>query len=105
MIERLDFERNQTKDSSGRAALVKHVGAESGQAFQAERKVEFETLFKAMLLGVGHHAVGQLLGLGRSHLRQVERHQMAVHTNLGRRVGGDVQIAAVHLQHSLEQIA
>ena len=57
-----------------------------------------------MLLRIGHHAVGQLLGLSRIQLWQIERHQVAMDTDLGRRVGGDVKIASIHLQHAAEQI-
>ena len=105
LVERLDLERNDAEHGRGRAALVEEVGAEAGQALQAEGEVEFEILFEAVLLRIGHDAVGELLGLGRRQLRQVERHQVAVHAHLRRRVGGDVQIAARHLQHSFQQIA
>ena len=71
LIERFDLERNDTEDSRSRATLIEYVGTEAGQAFQAERKVEFEAFFKAVLLRISHYAIGQLLGLGRRHLRQV----------------------------------
>ena len=105
LIERLDLEWNETENRGRRTTLIEDVRTETGQTFQTEGEVELEALFKAMLLRVGHDAIGQLLGLGRSHLRQIERHQMTVHADLWRRVGGDVQIAAIHLQHSFEQIA
>ena len=104
LVEGLDLERNQTEDGRGGAALVEDVGAEAGQALQAEGEVEFEVFFEAVLLRVGHDAVGQLLGLGRRQLRQVERHQVSVHANLRRRIGGDVEIASPHLQQPFQQI-
>ena len=72
------------KTAARGAALVEDVGAEAGQALQTEGEVEFEVFFEAVLLRVGHDAVGQLLGFGRRHLRQVERHQVSVHANLRR---------------------
>ena len=105
LMEGLDLERNETEDARRGAALVEDVGAEAGQALQAEGEVEFETLFEAMLLGIAHHAVGQLFGLRRGELRQIERHQMPVHPDLRRRVGGDMEVAAGHFQHAPKQIA
>ena len=84
LVEGLDLERDQTENSRGRAALVEGVGAETGQSLQTEGEVKFEVLFEAMLLRVGHDAVGQLLGFGRRHLRQIERYQVAVNANLRR---------------------
>ena len=84
LVERLDLEWNETEDRRCRAALIENVGAESGQSFQAEREIQFKVLFEAMLLGVGHHAVGELLGFRRSHLRKIERNQVSVHANLRR---------------------
>ncbi len=104
LVEGLDLERNQAEDGRGGAALVEGVGAEAGQALQTEGEVQLEIFFEAVLLRIGHDAVGQLLGFGRRHLRQVERHQMPVHPNLRRRVGGDVEIASPHLQQPLQQI-
>ncbi len=104
LVERLDLEGNQTKHGRRGATLVEHVGAEAGQAFQSEGEVEFEAFLEAVLLGVRHDAVGQLLGLGGSHLRKIQRHQVPVDADLGRRIGGDVEIAAIHLQHAFQQI-
>ena len=52
LVERLDFERNQTEDSCGGAALVEHVGAEAGQPFQSEGEIQFKAFFEAVLLRV-----------------------------------------------------
>src|SRR5229473_2064002 len=83
---------------------VEHVGTEAGQSLQSKRKVELQALLEAVLLGIGHDAVGQLLGFSGRHLRQIQRHEMPVNADLGRRIGSDVEIAAVHLQHSLQQV-
>ena len=64
--EALDLKRNDAEDRSNGSALVEDVGAEAGQALESEGEIEFEILFEAMLLGIGHHRVGQLLGVGRT---------------------------------------
>ena len=84
LVEGLDLERNHAEYGSRSAALVEAVRAETGQALQAKRKVQFEVLFKTVLLRIGHDAVGELLGLSRRQLRQVERHQVPVHAHLRR---------------------
>ena len=63
--ERFDFEWDHAEDSRSGATLVKKIAAEARQAFQSERKVEFQIFFKAVLLGIGQHAIGELLGFGR----------------------------------------
>ena len=52
-----------------RAALVEDVGAEAGQALDAEREVDLEVLLEPVLLVVGEDRVGELLGLGRRQRR------------------------------------
>ncbi len=104
LVKILDFKRNHTEHGRGRAALIENVGTKTSEALQTERKVQFKAFLEAMLLRVGHDRVGKLLGLRRRHLRQVERDQVPVHANLGRRIGGDVEIAAAHLQHPFQQI-
>src|SRR5262249_25912567 len=90
LVKILDLERNDAEHGRRRTTLIEYVRAETGQSLQAEREVELEAFFKAVLLRVGHDAVGQLLGFSRRHLRQVERHQVPVDTNLRRRIGGNV---------------
>ena len=65
LVEAADLLGDQPVDGGDRAALVEHVAAEARQAADAEREVELERLLEALLLRVGQHAVGQLLGLGR----------------------------------------
>jgi hypothetical protein len=103
--ERLDLERNQTEDSGGSSTLVEDVAAEAREALESEGKVQFQRLFEAMLLGIGHHTVGELLGFRRRHLWQVEWHQMAADADLWRRIRRNMKIASRHLQHSAQQIA
>src|SRR5208282_3361110 len=71
LVERFDLKRNQTENASRSTALVENVGAEASEALQPEREIQFEGFFKPVFLRVGHHAVGQLLGLSRRQLRQV----------------------------------
>src|SRR5581483_10523933 len=103
LVERLDLERDDAEDRAGGAALIEQVAAEAGQALEAEAEVELPVFFEAVLLRIGEHAVAELLGLSRLHGRHVERLQVAVYAHLRRRVGGDVEIAAVRLQHFSEQ--
>ena len=102
--ERLDLESDHAKHRGGGPALIKKIATEARQPFQSEREVEFQIFFEAMLLGIGEHAVSELLGLGRRQRRHVQRVQVPVHPDLRRRVGGNVQIAATHLQHLAKQI-
>ena len=85
--------------------MIEDIGSEASEALQTEGEVQFETFFEAVLLRIGHHAVGQLLGFSGRQLGQIERHQVSVHADLWRRVGGDVEVASIHLQHAAEQIA
>ena len=70
LAEAPDLLGNQPVDGADRAALVEDVAAEAREAVDAEREVELQRLFEALLLRVGQHAVDQLLGLGRRQLRQ-----------------------------------
>ena len=103
--EAFDLKRNDAEDRGNGAALVEDVGAETRQTLQPERKVQLEILFKAVLLSIGHHRVGQLLGVGRTQRRHIQRLQVAVDPNLRRRIGGDVKIAAAEFEQLLQQIA
>ena len=82
--EALDLKRNHAEDRGDGSALVEDVGAEARQALESEGEIEFEILFEAMLLSIGHHRVGQLLGVGRTQGRHVQRLQMAVDADLRR---------------------
>ena len=102
-VKALDLPRNGTKHGGHRAALVKDVAAETGQALQTEGEVEFEVFLEPVLLHVGKNAVGQRLGVCRGERGHVERAQLAVHANARRAIGGEVQVAASHFDHLLEQ--
>ena len=94
LLEVADLVGDRAVDGGHRAALHEDVGAEARQALDAEAEVELEVLLEAVLLRVGQHAVGELLGLDRGQRRQVQRPQLAVDADLGRRVGGDVEVGA-----------
>ena len=53
LLKAEDLVRDRTKNSSDRAFLVEQIGTEPGQALQAEREVQFQILFKTMLLCIG----------------------------------------------------
>ena len=57
LAERFDFERNETEDGRGRAALVKYIGAKTSQTFQSEREIQLQIFFETMLLRIGHNAI------------------------------------------------
>ena len=101
-VKSLDFPGNGTEHRSNGAALIEHVAAEARQVLQTERKVEFQILFEAMLLRVGQHAVCKRFGVSRRERRHVQRAQPAVNAHARRAVGGDVQVAASHLDHFLQ---
>src|SRR3989442_346727 len=71
------------------------------QKHRFEENLELETV----LLGVGEHAISQRLGIGRAQWRHVDRAQLAVDPDPRRAVGGEVQVAAAHLDHFFEQFA
>ena len=100
VLEAFDLLGNQPVDGADGAALVEDVRAEPGDAADAEREVELERLLEALLLRVGHDAVGQLLGLGRRQFRQLEPLQLSMHANLRRRAGRQVEVRALHGRRS-----
>ncbi len=104
-VETLDLPWNGAEYRCHGAALVKDVSAETRQALQAERKVELEVLFQAVLLHVCEDAVRQRLRVGRRQRRHVQRAQLAVHADARSAVRREVQVAAPHLDHLLQQFA
>src|SRR5205085_12182844 len=103
LFEAEDLVGDLAIDGGGGTALIEDVRAEARQSFDAEGEVELERLFEAMLLRVGEDRVGELLRLRRRHRRNVERHELAVDTDLRRGVGGDVKVGATALDHGLEK--
>ena len=94
LLEAADLVGDRPVDGGHRAPLHEDVGAEAGEALDAEAEVELQRLLEAVLLGVGEHAVGELLGLDRGEGRQVQGPELAVHADLRRGVGGDVEVGA-----------
>ena len=92
ILEAFDLFGNQPVDRAHRAALVEHVRAEARDASNPEREVELQRLFEPLLLRVGHDAVRELLRLGRCQIGQLQTPQLAVNTNLRRRVDREVQV-------------
>ena len=103
LLEAADLLGNQPVDGADRAALVEHVDAEAGQALDAEREVELERLLESLLLGVGEHAVGELLRLRRVQVGTGQPHQVSVDTHLRRSGGGDMEVRALHLHQRVQQ--
>ncbi len=84
-VETFDLPRNGTEHRADRSALIEDVAAEAGQILQAEREVQLQVFFEAVLLRVGEHAVGQRLGVRGRQRRHVQRTQLSVHANSRRR--------------------
>ena len=96
--EGFNLKGNDAEDGGDSSALIEDVGAEAGKTLESEGKIELEIFFEAMLLDVGHYGVGQLFGVGRTQWRHIERLQVTMDTDLGRRIGGDMKIAAVEFE-------
>ncbi len=103
VAEGLDLVGDGPEHRGHRAALVEDVGAEAGEPLDAEREVELEVFLETVLLDVGEDRVGDLLGVGGGERRQVELAQMPVDPDLGRRVGGQVEVGASLLDHRLQK--
>src|SRR5579885_1526284 len=58
-----------------------------------------------MLLRIGQNAVGKGFRIRRGERRHIERAELAVHADARRAIGGDVEVAASHLDHLLQQLA
>ena len=69
LLEAADLVGDRAVDGGHRAALHEDVGAEARQPLDAEAEVQLEVLLEAVLLRVGQHAVGELLGLHRGQRR------------------------------------
>ena len=104
-VESLNLPGNGTEDRADGATLIEDVASEACQILQAERKVQFQIFLEAMLLRVGEHTVGQRLGIRGGQRRHIQRTQSSVHAHARRAVGGDVQVAAAHLDHLFQQFA
>src|SRR6266481_3242462 len=102
-VEALDFPWNRTEDGAHSAALIENVAAEASQIFQAKRKVQLQIFFEAVLLRIRQNAISERFGVGGRQRRHVQRPEPAMHTDTGRAVRGDMEIAASHLDHLLQQ--
>src|SRR5258708_31245346 len=58
-----------------------------------------------MLLRIGQHAVSQRFGVRGAQRRHFQRTQVAMYAHPWSAVGRDVQVAAAHLDHLLQQFA
>jgi hypothetical protein len=102
-VEATDPLGNQPVDRPHGTTLVEHVAAEAPDAADTEGEVELERLLEPLLLGVGHDAVRQLLGVGRRERGQVEALQLAVDADLGRRVRRQMEVGAIQLDRLFQE--
>jgi hypothetical protein len=103
LFECFDLLWNQSIDGAHGAALVEDVRSEAGHTADAKRKIELERLLEPFLLGVGHDAVRELLGLCRRQFRQGEPLQLSMDAHLRRRVGRQVEVRSPQVHGHLEQ--
>ena len=85
-IEIFDFPGNRSEYRGYCATLMKDVSAETRQALQAERKVQFQAFFQAVLLHVREHAVGKRFRIRSSQWRHVQRTELSVNAHARRTV-------------------
>ena len=78
LLEAEDLVGDLPEDAGDRAALVEDVGAEAGEALDAEGEVELEVLLEPVLLVVGQDRVRELLGLRHRQRRIGKRDQLPV---------------------------
>src|ERR1700687_5799164 len=102
-VEALAFPRNSTEDGADRSPLIENVAAEAGQVFQTEGEVQLQVLFEAVFLRIRQNAISKRLGIRRSQRRHVKRAEPPVHPYARRAIRGDVEVAASHLDHLLQQ--
>src|SRR4029453_16234010 len=101
LIESLDLLRDDSIDGRHGAALVENVAAETREAANAEREVEFERLLESLLLRIREHAVRQSLGFRGAERRKIERLPLARYPNLVRGSRRDVQIGSLYFDECL----
>src|SRR6266403_1749284 len=102
-VEAFDFPRNRTKDRAYSTALIENVAAKASQVFQAKGKIQLQVFFEAVLLRVRQNAISKRFGVCRRQRGHVQRPEPAVHTDAWRAVRRDVEVAAAHLDHLLQQ--
>ncbi len=85
LVEGLDLERDHAEYAGRRSALVEQIAAKARNVLDAEGKIEFQVLFKPVLLRVGQDAVSELLGFRRAQRRNiVQRFKLAMHADARR---------------------
>ena len=105
LLEGADLFRDEPVDRADRAALGEDVAAEAGaDRLDAEREVQLERFFEALLLRVGQHAVDELLGFRRRQLGRRQALELAVDADLRRRAGRDMEVRPVHLDHRFQEL-
>ena len=77
-LEGQDLVGNHSEDPGHGPALDKDITPETGKPLDAEGEVKLVLLLELVLLGIGQHAVAELLGLHPVQGREIERGHLAV---------------------------
>src|SRR5216684_8719888 len=102
-IKPFDFPGNRAEDRANRAALIEAIAAEARQVLQTKREVQLQVFLEAMFLGICEHAVREGFRVRCRERRHVQRAKLSVNAYTRRAVRGDVEVAASHLDHLLQQ--
>jgi hypothetical protein len=82
---------------------LKQVAAEARQIFQTKRKIELQIFFKAVLLRIRQHAIGESFGVRGGKRRHVHGLQLSVDAHSGRTIRRDMQVTAAQFDHFFQQ--
>jgi hypothetical protein len=103
VFERFNLVGNGAKDRADGAALVEQVRAETRQAFDAEREVEFQVSSKRCFCASSTPSKRAAWCQRKSARDTTRVDEMTVHSNLRRRARGDVQVRTAELRQLSQQ--
>jgi hypothetical protein len=101
-VEVWQFVGNVPEHHRNIAALVENVDTESPEAGLGDREIDFQFLVEVFELLVIHELDCRLLDHLRRHLELVDRHDLALDLDLGRRVRCEEKVRRLLLDHQFE---